>query len=697
MTSSKELVSPWGLSVTRTVSDAVIFADPERRITAVNPAMQALFGYDEDELIGNPTRMLYADSGDFERTGQSQFNSAARSDGIPYKMRYVRKDGVEFVSETRSEVIRDPKTDAVLGYVGTIRDLSLEMREREAVDALYAVSSDQSQTPDARIRRILDIACEFLDLPIGLVSEIRGDVYTVRTAATPDDSIEPGTQFDLGNTYCVHVLAADGPVSFHKVAESEIREHPCYKNFGLEAYVGAPLFVDGERFGTVNFSSPEPAPQPFSAAQVEFVRLVSQWVSNQIAIQQRMDALNQASEAARRSERRAAEANEAKSVFLANMSHELRTPLNGILGLAQAVVDELPAGETRDRVGMILSSGEVLTDILNDILDMSKIEAGILELARTDASLHNTVRDAVELFREAAHAKGLSLDLVIEPGVPDAVTIDTLRVRQCLTNLLSNAVKFTAQGGITVGLKAEEHPGRPGLHTLRISVTDTGIGIAAGQIDSLFNAFTQAEKDTAASFGGTGLGLAIARNLARMMGGDMTVESRPGQGSTVHFTLEAAPSDKAIELEEPRTPAQLAADPANAALRNVRILLAEDNFINRQVARAFLQPLACETVEAETGRAALEALQDEAFDLVLMDVRMPEMDGLEATRAIRALDHPARLIPIVALTANASKTDREECMQAGMNAYVQKPLKPDQLYTAMREALASGAGQTSLA
>ncbi|WP_339332801.1 ATP-binding protein [uncultured Maricaulis sp.] len=378
------------------------------------------------------------------------------------------------------------------------------------------------------------------------------------------------------------------------------------------------------------------------------------------------------------------DANRSKSVFLANMSHEIRTPLNGILGLAQALRTSSRSRQHQEQARMIEESGTTLTQLLNDLLDMSKIEAGKMELALQPTEPVALLENIQTLFGEAATAKGLTLSLDLDPALPAQLLVDPLRLGQCVSNLVSNAIKFTPEGSVRVRASWQPQATRSGV--LEIAVADTGIGIAEDKLQTLFAPFSQADAMTSSLFGGTGLGLSIARDLARLMGGDITASSEPGKGSEFILTLAAqATAEAQIRLPD-RSPDELAKDPAYASLRDRRILLVEDNFINREVARAFLKPLNVTIVEAENGQAALDTLSQQAFDMVLMDVRMPVMDGLEATRRLRESGADWSEIPVAALTASASEQEADACFDAGMDSFASKPLKPAILFDAMRRA-----------
>jgi signal transduction histidine kinase/ActR/RegA family two-component response regulator len=378
--------------------------------------------------------------------------------------------------------------------------------------------------------------------------------------------------------------------------------------------------------------------------------------------------------------RQAEAATVAKSNFLATMSHEIRTPLNGILGMAQVLQADQLTEAQKERVTIISESGQTLMALLNDVLDISKIEAGKLDISRMDGDLKLTIERVRQLHQARAAERNITVSFEASESLPKRLSYDAVRVRQCVGNLLSNAIKFTEHGRVTVRLGGEQRT--DGQWTVRISVSDTGIGMTKETIERLFSHFSQADASITRRFGGTGLGLAITRQLARLMGGEVAVTSRLGEGSTFEISFVAplgAPAS-ATQAEEDRPLGAPAEGPIRQAV-GARVLLVDDNAVNRNVVKLFMASLGPQITEAVNGQEALDRLAEQEFDIVLLDVHMPVMDGKEAIRRIRASDQPWRDIPVIALTADAMSGDRERFLAMGMSDYLSKPIDARELAT----------------
>ncbi|MTI19957.1 PAS domain S-box protein, partial [Fulvivirga sp. RKSG066] len=546
------------------------------------------------------------------------------------------------------------------------------------------LASDVKTGVDELMLRALKVVSEFLHLPLGIISKIEGETYIIKHFYTsnPAFELEKEQEFDLSRTYCDLTLRNDRVTAISHMGESDYSGHPCYHDFGLESYIGAFIVVGNKKYGTINFSSPDKRKNPFDVYDEDLIILLANWVGSVLERHQNEQKLKKA-------KRQAEIASEAKADFLSIMSHEIRTPLNGIIGLTHVLLQENPRDDQARHLGLLKFSGENLLVIINDILDFNKIESGKIELEKTDFNLYTLLDSIRQTNIIKSEEKGLTFDFEYDDKLPEVFIGDSVRIGQVVNNLITNAIKFTEKG--TIKLSASFIKLVDQKIEFKIAVHDTGIGIKEENIDKIFERFTQEEASTTRKFGGSGLGLSIIKKLLQLMESDIEVHSSVDEGSTFEFKLQLPVGNENMSLitrGHTMTFNDLSA-------HNFNLLVVEDNKINFFVIKKFLQQWGIDFEHAENGADALEMVKSGNFDLVLMDLQMPVMDGYEATEAIRALPDAKAKTPVLALTASVLAKIRKKAAKVGMNDFITKPFTPHELYGKITKHLNVTIQQTS--
>ena len=716
-------------------TDMITRHNPEGVFIYASPASYALLGYEPSELIGGiPNDYFHPDDIETIARAHSKVLALPVTYTVSYRIRH--KDGKYIWFETTSRTIRDPQTGKVQEIIGISRDISVrkqteqELRESEAaIKALYQVISVPRTDPqgrlstfDLRLQELLAMGCRQLGLSVGILSRIQGDNYQIMAVECPDGSIASSQIYDLEKTFCVATAMAKEPMYFESVRFAALCFNTPDPAFNIEAYMGIPVTVGDEVYGTLCFFAPTPLTEPFRVVDRELVKLMAQWVGSELERQQTAVDLAKARD-------EALAATRAKSEFLATMSHEIRTPMNGVIGMTGLLLNTRLTREQCDFVETIRSSGDALLTLINDILDFSKIESGKLDLEEHPFDIRTCIEESLDLVAAKAAQKKLELGYLIDRAVPATAIGDSARLRQILINLLSNAVKFTEAGEVVVSVTAKNilapainnnESATNQVYEIQFAVKDTGIGIPGDRMDRLFKSFSQVDSSTSRQYGGTGLGLAISKRLAEMMGGRMWLESmgclagdppadfqakvfdlesgqfseisqkygspksvisgksaaqnRKSVGSTFYFSTIVSACNSSLLVNLSNSQPELAGK---------RVLIVDDNATNRQILTLQAQSWGMVPRASASARLALDWLAaKEEFDLAVLDMQMPEMDGLTLAAQIRQYPDCQKL-PLVMLTSIGRQEINTPAIEVDFAAFLNKPIKQSQLYNVL--------------
>jgi PAS domain S-box-containing protein len=629
---SKELFQ----TVFNNTAAAITVTDQHERIVAWNPFAEQMFGMRKEDLFNKFVKELYP-AKEWKRIRNLNIRQKGMLSEIETQI--CKKDGSIIDASLSVSILKDSEGN-IIGSIGIIHDASVQKTAERKI-----------KESENKIRIILDNSAA----AITLIDEHERIV-----------SWNKFTEHLLGmsrkDLYLRPVSTLYPEEEWKKIRSERIRD------IGSKHHMTAKVIHKKGKIIDIDLSI-----NVLRDAQDKIVGSVG--IMHDITEQKRFQEMLISAKLA------AEEANSAKSLFLANMSHEVRTPMNAILGMIDLTLDTGLTDEQRDNLMVAKEAADNLLSLINDILDLSRVEAGKIILESIEFHLHNILKSVIKGLSVLSKSKNLELALNIHPNVPELMMGDPVRLRQILINLINNAIKFTHKGKITIDVKLvskQEHE-----VSIEFSVTDQGIGIPKDKQANLFEIFTQADTSTTRKYGGTGLGLAISKRLTEMMGGRIWVESEEGKGSTFAFTVIFKYSEELQKSAHLMAHKTLTVDEQfiNEKLKDLKILLAEDNVVNQRISSRLLEKQGWKVTTVENGQDAIDRSHGEHFDLILMDAHMPIVDGLEATRLIRNQEKgTGKHIPIIALTARAMQEDRQKCLEAGMDGYVAKPIDRKKLF-----------------
>jgi PAS domain S-box-containing protein len=675
--------------IVENTEDMIFSIDEKGIITFISPQI-VNWGIKPEELMG--THFLdHVHPEDRESLREKLRLAIIRHRGIPSRFRIMASDGrMVHVEEIGGVLLKEGR---FIGVTGVLRDIA-ERRRAEAEKETISVLSHlflSSESLSSIYSKLPGIISSLLDFPIVAVEmcdhEAGEMVFCGSIGILPMGS--DILRVPMSETISGLAAVTGKPIFEIDASGHDRMRHPSLLSLGVKTYICVPIKVNERMLGVLSLADRHMRPE--AGALLETLQIIANHFAQEIERREGEEALKRALDAADA-------ANKAKSEFLANMSHELRTPMNGVIGMISLLLDTELTPEQREFAELLKGSGESMIAVINEILDFSKIEAGKMNLEIIDFALRALVEDLCEIFFIKAAAQNLQYIHTFDNEVPSLVRGDPGKLRQVLCNLVDNAIKFTARGTITlnVELKHEETP----LAVVRFSVSDTGIGISRQNMQKLFSSFSQVDASITRRYGGSGLGLAISKKLTELMGGKIGLESECDKGSTFWFEipLEKLSFPAECAVREKSSPARFlpradtkTKEKKSDSRRKIRILIAEDDITSQILMRRILEPSGFRVDVVCNGFEAIHALEMAPYDLVLMDVQMPDMDGLKAVELIREKEKETdRHVLIIAMTAHALKGDREKCLDSGMDGYISKPVQKSDLLYMLSEWLPGG-------
>lgn len=631
------------LTLFNNTAAAVVITDNEEKIMAWNSLAQELFKYEKVELFNMPIKELYS-SVEWKKIKEARKKRKDLISNINSKV--VTKDKKVLDAAVSVSIMKNSE-GAEVGSISIIRDVTEQkIAERKIIDS------------ENKIRVILDNSAAAITMTDDQERIVSWNRYT--------EVLLGMSKKDLQNAPIQKIYPED---EWKKIRAANIRE------LGAKHRIETKVKTLDGRIIDIDLS-------------VNILRDSDGHIVGSVGIMQDITEQKHLQDMLMKAKLAAEDANSAKSLFLANMSHEVRTPMNAILGMIDLTLDTQLTDEQKDNLLVAKDAADNLLGLLNDILDLSRVEAGKITLESIEFQLPNVIDSVIKGLSVIAKGKKLNLNLIVEEGVPELIEGDPVRIRQVLINLINNAIKFTHAGTITTVVKCVANS--KNQVTIQFSVIDEGIGIPKNRQEKVFEVFSQADDSTTRKFGGTGLGLAISKRLVEMMQGKIWVDSEEGKGSTFSFTAVF----KLLAMKEDKSSLRMNlmnASGSDEVLKNLKILLAEDNMVNQKIAMKMLEKVGCIVSAVENGQEVLDALEKHAYDLILMDAQMPKLDGLETTRLIRSNEKTTgKHVPIIALTARAMHEDRKKCLDIGMDGYVSKPIDRKLLFAEITNLFKKG-------